>query len=85
MRQYSWQRLARVQQHELPHFPAGAEGIPRGVRPKEVVQIAEGVQVQGRVPATEPFHFVFRVQADDVLQISPVCALVCRRIVPLAR
>src|SRR3989442_7842918 len=44
------------------------------VRPEEIVQIAEGIEVQEWVPAAEPFYLAFRVQPYDVCHFSTTCA-----------
>src|SRR5437879_1306947 len=60
-RQHGRHGMATVEQRELPYLAVLAEGVPGGKRPEEIVQVADGVDVEERILPAEPFHFVLRV------------------------
>jgi hypothetical protein len=70
-RQHDGQRLAAVKENELPHLPAIPQGVPGGVRPEEVVQVADQVEVEERVAAAERLYLGFLVQGNKLDQGSP--------------
>src|SRR5580704_6769325 len=63
--------VAGIDERELLHTTSLSEGVPGGMRPEEIVQVANCVEVQEWVPAAEPLHLVFGVQAHDVWHASP--------------
>src|ERR1051326_5351164 len=65
--------LSCINEHKLPQLACGLKSVPGGVRPEEVVQVANRINVQVWVLACERFYLVLRVQANDVCHGAPLC------------